>query len=214
MSGALLQFDPVAHRYTLPSGEHIPNVTTILRVTGVSVDFEAKRMLSRESAAAIDLKREIGSALHQDAHAFDDDDLDWSTVDSRVEPYLRAWATYRTNSGLRPVTRERRLYHQALRYCGTMDGIFVAPDGHHVLIDIKTGDPTDAAGQYQTAAYALAYRTEYPDAPPILERCCVRLTPDRSVPYRVEPYDDWQDEACWRAFVTTYYCGQAARRSS
>lgn len=213
MSGSLLHFDPAAHRYTLASGERIPNVTEILRVTGVSVDWEAKRGMSRATAEAIDLKREIGHALHADAHALDDDDLDWSTVDPRVEPYLRAWATYRQNSGVVPVTRERRLFHVELRYCGTMDGIFLSPEGRHVLIDIKTGDPEDAAGQFQTAAYALAWCAEHPGEV-IHERCCVRLTPERAVPYRVEPYDDWKDEARWRAIVTTYYCGQAARRAS
>lgn len=210
MTGAELSFDALAHEYRRPDGAVIPSVTQILGAVGVAVNFEELRTLSTFTAAAIELKREIGTALHQDAHAYDDNDLDWTTVDPRVLPYLHAWVTFRENSGLVPTTRERRVYHPTLGYAGTLDGIFQLPTGHRVLVDIKTGDPDDSGCAYQTAAYVAAYEIENPDAV-IHQRWGVRLTPDRAIPYRVSHYADWRDFAHFQAFVTTFHL-QAVRR--
>lgn len=210
MSGAVLTFDAARHEYRLPTGERVPSVTEILRATGVSTDVVA--LAEVIGAEVIDEKRAIGTALHADAHAYDDNDLDWATVDPRVRPYLEAWAAFRANSGLVPVTRERRVYHAGLRYCGTLDGIFTDRRGRHILIDIKTGDPESAGGRYQTAAYQLAWHCERA-AVPITERWCVRLMPERRIPYRIIQYHDWRDEQTWRAIVATYYAG-AHRRSN
>lgn len=205
-----VSFEAIGHEYRLPDGRRVPGVTEILSAVGVSVDFEGLASMGRRVADAIDLKREIGHTLHQDAHAFDDDDLDWSTVDPRVLPYLRAWATFRENSRLMPTTRERLVYHPTLGYAGTLDGIFVLPNNRRVLVDIKTGDPDDSGCAFQTAAYQAAYQAEHPDLP-IHERWGVRLTPDHGIPYRISPYTDWTDFARFQAFITTYHC-QAARR--
>lgn len=209
ITAADLTFDPVAHEYRRPDGIVVPSVTQILSGVGISVDFDELAGMSHRVGQAIDLKRDIGTALHADAHAFDDDDLDWSTVDPRVEPYLRAWATFREHTGLVPTTRERRVYHPTFDYAGTLDGIFRHPTGRFVLVDVKTGDPDDSGCQYQTAAYAAAYNVERPD--PIAERWGVRLDPTRAIPYRIHQYTDWQDFATFQAFLTTYH-HQAARR--
>lgn len=211
MTAAVLAFDAAAHEYRTPEGVLVPSVTHILQAVGISVDFDALAGMSHRIGQAIDLKRDIGTALHADAHALDDNDLEWSTVDPRVEPYLRAWATFRENSGVVPITRERRVWHRGLGYCGTLDGIFRAPNGKTVLIDIKTGDCDAAGTQFQTAAYAAAYAFEHPDEPAIEERWGVQLVPDRRVPYRIFPYTDWTDFGKFQAFVTTFWC-QAERR--
>ncbi|MGE3278121.1 MAG: hypothetical protein AB7O67_23675 [Vicinamibacterales bacterium] len=215
MSTVALAFDPVRHEYRLPGGELVPSVTQILRDTGVSVDFQALSEMSADIGAAITLKRDIGTALHADAHAYDDDDLDWSTVNPLVEPYLRAWATFRANfPHLRPETRERQVFHGLYRYGGTLDGILVNPDtGHRVLVDLKTGDPEAAGARYQLAGYQLAYQFEHPETV-IHERWSVQLTPDRQVPYRVHPYHDARDAQVWRSIVTTYYAQASRRRTA
>jgi hypothetical protein len=190
----------------------VPSVTHILSAVGVSMDFDALMGMSGDMARAIEAKRYLGTAVHADCHAFDDDDLVWSTVNPAVEPYLRAWATFRVNTGLMPLTRERRVFHPGQFYCGTLDGIFVMPTGKRVLVDIKTGDPDDSGCQFQTAAYVAAYRLEHPDDI-IDERWGVQLVPDREIPYRISPYADWRDYGAFQAFVTTYRC-QAARRAT
>lgn len=210
MSAATLTFDAAIHEYRLSDGRRVPSVTEILKATRVSVDFNEISARSGRLAEMIATKRELGIAVHADSHAFDDDDLDWSTVDPRVEPYVKAWATFRLNSQLVPLTRERVVFHPSLFYSGTLDGIFRAPNGRRILCDIKTGDPRDAGAQFQLAAYDLAYLVDHDE--PIDERWSVQLTPELGVPYRVTPHSGWRDVEIWRAIVATYYA-QPARRS-
>lgn len=211
-SGASLSFDPATHTYRTPDGIVVPSVTQILKAVGVSVDFEEIAEMSTKLGEQIEFRRALGTAVHADAHAYDDGDLDWQTVDPRVEPYLEAWATFRENTGLQPLTRERRVYHASRGYCGTLDGIFLTPQDRRVLVDIKTGDPEDAGARYQLAAYQAAFQYEHDDFA-IDERWSVQLTPDRVIPYRVTPYTDWTDWPSFQAFLTTFAC-QAARRRS
>jgi hypothetical protein len=210
-SSADLSFDAELHEYRLPTGQRVPSVTEVLCAVGVSTDFEGLRLGSARIRQAIDLKRDIGTALHHDAHAYDDNDLLWASVDPRVEPYLRAWATFRENTGATPLTRERRLFHPLYGYAGTLDGIFLLPTGRVVLVDLKTGDPVDSGCRFQTAAYLEAFKAEHPEQL-VHERWAVRLTPDLAVPYRITPYADWQDFQRFQAFLTTYAC-QAERRT-
>jgi hypothetical protein len=211
-SAKVLVFDPGPHEYRF-DGQRVPSVTQILAATGVSVDFEELAGMSHRLGAAISDKRGLGTALHADAHAYDDNDLDWSTVDPRVEPYLQAWVTFRKNSGLVPMRRERRVYNPIYRYAGTLDGIFAKDAATSVLVDIKTGDPESAGAQFQLAAYQLAHELE-PDHTTIHERWSVQLTPGRSTPYRVTRYDDWRDFETWKAIVTTYHHQHARRMES
>jgi hypothetical protein len=214
MTAAVLMFDATFHEYRLPDGRQVPSVTQILSAVGVSTDFEALMAMSDERARQIEAKRFLGTAVHADCHAFDDDDLVWGTVDPKVVPYLDAWRVFRENTGLQPMTRERRVFHAAHFYCGTLDGIFIDPRGRHVLVDIKTGDPADSGCQFQTAAYEAAFQAEHPDFP-IDERWAVQLVPERKgVPYRVTPYTDWRDFGAFTAFVTTYNAQAARRRAT
>jgi hypothetical protein len=208
-SSGALTFTPDTHEYRV-GDQRVPSVTQILKATGIATDFDELAGMSDRLGAAIDEKRALGQALHADAHAFDDDDLDWSTVDARVRPYLEAWATFRENSRLMPLGRERRVFHPTYRYAGTLDGIFAKPRAATVLVDIKTGDPESAGARYQLAAYQLAYEAEHPGEA-IHERWSVQLTPGLRVPYRVTSYLDWRDFDTWKAIVATYYA-QAARR--
>jgi len=205
VTAADLVFNADLHVYTLPSGARIPSVTEILKRTGVSTDFEA--LPNRD---AITRKRDIGSACHADAHAYDDGDLDWSTVHPDVRPYLDAWCEFRRLKQLTPTARERRVLHPSLGYCGTFDGIFTTPDLEPpVLVDMKLGDPKDAAAQFQTAGYLLAHACEEPDAMRY-RRWSVQLLPERRVPFIITQYADWTDFQTWQAIVTTFYAQRRA----
>lgn len=216
-TGADLAFDAAPHRYLLPDGREVPSVTHILRATGISTDFDGIASTSSKLATAIDYRRALGTACHADCHAFDDDDLDWSTVDPRVEPFVRAWAVFRENSGAHPLTRERMVFHPGIYFCGTLDGIFHLPSGVNVLIDIKIGDPEDAGCRYQTAGYELAYVHEHPFER-IDERWAVQLLPERRVPYATTNYtarpEAWRDGVTFQSFVTTYNAQAMRRRRS
>lgn len=209
-ASARLVFEPGTHTYYL-DGVQKPSVTEILKATGVSTDFAALGAMSDRLRDDILFKRELGTSLHSDIHAFDDGQLKFETVDPAVFPYLEAWATFRSQKRLEPLERERRVYHGGLDYCGTLDGIFRLPNGAQVLIDVKTGDPEDAAAHLQTAGYLLAYLYEWPDAA-VSERWSVQLVPTRAVPYVITPYRGWEDFSNWSAIVTTYWQQSGRRR--
>lgn len=210
LTASALTFNAERHEYTLPDGSIVPSVTEVLRATGVSVDFDELGRL-HSLARTIEARRELGRAVHADCHAFDDDDLEWASVDYRVLPYVNAWAACRENTGLVPLERERVVYDPRLRYCGTFDGIFERR-GRIILVDLKIGNPEEAGAQFQTAAYAAAYRTEHPEVT-IDERWSVELTPEHGIPYRIHTYGGWDDFLRFAAFVTTYYA-QARRRAT
>lgn len=176
-----IDFDPALHRYTV-GGVVMPGVTDILRATGVSCDFEDLSAMSRRVGHAIQLKRDIGTALHADAHSYDDNDLDLADVDDQVRPYLDAWIEFRArHPHLRPALRERRLHHPGLRYCGTTDAIFV-----------EQGAPEDEPIHERWSVQLYPSKTKRP--------------------YAITVYDDWGDFDIWRSIVTTYYAQYDRRR--
>lgn len=186
-SAADLLYDSRTHTSTLPNGAEVPHVTRILSDVGVSTNFEDVAQVSRRTEEAVRVACLRGTAVHADCHAYDDDDLDWSTVHALVRPYVEAWALVRQRKGLRPVTRERRIYHPTFNYTGILDGVFEeTPTGRLVLVDLKTGDPEDAAAHLQTAAYEAAYCAQS-DAE-IHRRWAVWLQPGKKVPYRIVDY--------------------------
>lgn len=199
----MLTFDYASHTYRTPEGVVVPSVTQILKATGMSTDFETLTGMSARLAAQINYRRDLGTAVHADAHAYDDNDLDLDAVSPVVRPYLDAWATCRANLGLTPLVRERIVYHPTAGYCGMLDGIFRRDEKcQKILLDLKIGDPEDAAADLQTAAYEGAYRLDGEHQ--IDERWSVQLLPGRRVPYKVTVYDDWQDFETFKACVTVY----------
>jgi hypothetical protein len=123
----LVEFESAGHIYRLKAtGEIVPGVTTILKDTGIAVDFDGISAMGRRQQHSITLKRDIGTALHADTHAFDDNDLDLATVNIEVRPYLDCYITFRQHyPHLRPALRERLVYDPSLRVAGTLDGIFL-----------------------------------------------------------------------------------------
>src|SRR5207248_265963 len=105
-------------------------------------------------------KRDVGRAAHVATHYFDEGTLDPRSVDPRVDGYLQAWIDFRESTGFVPVLLETPLHHPGLLFAGTIDraGFFSKFDGcdprQLFTVDIKCGDPGDAAAQWQTAAYA------------------------------------------------------------
>lgn len=213
-TSADLVFDPITHTSKLPTGVNVPHVTHILSATGLSTDFETLGEKSPRMKSSIDWARERGTAVHADCHAFDDSDLDLSDTHDDVRPYVEAWAACRERKRLTPLVRERRVFHRSFFYTGALDGIFIDDEQRRILIDIKTGDPSDAAANIQTHAYYEAYRSEHPDFV-IDARWSVWLKPGRRVPYEIIDYTAspsamW-DGIVWNAALMVYR-HQAARR--
>ena len=202
-----LVFDPITHTTRLPDGTDVPHVTHVLQSVGVSTDFVALAGQGPRVESRLSYARDRGTAVHADCHAYDDDDLVWATVDVVVRPYVEAWARVRDTHRLEPLRRERRVYHPTYEYAGILDGIFYSHQtGHRVLIDIKTGNPEDAAAHLQTAAYAEADQHTYGEQ--IEERWAVWLRPDKLVPYTIFNYssrpDAYLDFNKWLACLTVF----------
>ena len=227
MSGAVLAapvpvFDAATHTSRLSNGLDVPHVTAVLSAVGVSTNFEDLAQLSPRLEERIREACARGAAVHADCHAYDDDDLAWETVDERVRPYVEAWAAFRRAKGLVPVARERYVYHPMYQYAGIVDGVFGlrrAKRRLRVLVDIKTGDPEDAAAHLQTAAYAEAFLVGHPGES-IDERWAVRLVPARRVPYRIVNYTAPArttarlDFATFLACLTTYNAQPGRRKAA
>jgi hypothetical protein len=216
-TAADLAFDMASHAYTLPDGRQVPSVTTVLKATGISVDFDEIAGISDRLATTLEMRRALGTVCHMDCHAYDDGELNWKTVDERVRPFVEAWAEFRENTRLMPLARERRVFHPSYFVCGTLDGIFAKKSrgpSKRILVDLKLGDPEDAAAKFQLAGYEMCWEFEHPDEP-VDERWSVRLFPGRAVPYQITNYSAEPDalthRARFQAHVTTYH-DQAARR--
>jgi hypothetical protein len=197
-------------RVPAPDGTPMPSVTPRSSAPSASPsDFEALRASSDRIAQAIDLKREIGTALHADAHAFDDHDLDWSTVDPRVLPYLEAWVTFRENTGLQPVTRERRVYNALHGYAGTLDGIFDKPNGGRCWWTSKPATPRTAAAPFRPRRMRRPTNsnTRTSRRSPSAGACSSCPEPRCRIASRL--YRAGRTSQKFQAFVTTYHCQPA-----
>lgn len=215
-----IAYDPDTHTSKAPDGRDVPHVTAVLAATGIATDFEMLASMSEEMGVTIEEARLLGTAVHADTHAYDDGTLDWGHVHPRVLPYVEAWATFCAHKRVRPLARERRLFHPLDWWTGIMDGVFDV-GGDIVLLDEKTGDPESSGARWQIAAYEAGYEWQraadqaFAGLPKVERRWAVRLDPHLRVPYRVTDYTDepdaWRHYAAFQAFLTTYR-HQAVRR--
>lgn len=189
-----LSFDEAAHVYRL-DGVELPSVTQILRANGLAPDFR------HVSPAILEYARQRGTAVHAATHYFDEGDLDESTVDAEVRPYLAAWQAFRSERKVEILALERRV--ACYRFAGTIDRIARVPDIRgEVLIDIKSG--TAAGANYQLAAYSILAQYLKPPVTSsfLLERWAVELHPERQVPYTIHQYRDRRDRDVFLAALT------------
>jgi len=173
MTAPALVFHQDTHQYLL-DGRPVLSVTQILKLAGLSSDFE------HVSPLVLERKREIGEAVHMATQYLDEGTLSWSSVDPEVEPYVRAYERFRAETGIVPIYSELRVYHRVHRYAGTLDRIGVVPGTTRAaLIDLKTGDPVAAGARFQTAAYLEAVKAmSLPiDGRSLIERWSVELQP-------------------------------------
>jgi len=180
------QFDEATHTYTV-DGVQVPSVTQILETVGIS-DFSGVPFERLQYA------QDLGVAVHKATEAYDQDDLDWSSIEgSVVEPCLAAWIAFRKQTGFIPRLIERRgvaqVAGQRYGFCLDREGDL---DGRATVLDIKTGEKS-RAWPIQLSAYELALF--------LLDgqhrrRAAVRLHGDGE--FAVIQFMNTQDEHCWR----------------
>lgn len=180
-----LTFEAAGHVYRY-DGRIVPSVTQILEVVDecwrVPVD-----VLERAGR--------LGTAVHLACELDDLDDLDETSVDPVIAPYLAAWRRFRSETGFAPDLIEHRVHHRSMGYAGTLDRVGTLFE-RRSLIDIKSGEEWPSHGP-QTAAYKEALATE---GEKVSDRYAVYLRDDGT--YRLRKCEDKSDWAVFLACLT------------
>lgn len=179
-------FDEEAHRYSI-NGTTVPSVTQILRPL---VD------LSGIPSSVLERKRDLGTRVHFACQLDDEGDLDETSVEDDVAPYLTGYRLFRRESGARVVLNEHRVADLKLMYAGTLDRV-VQIDGKLWLVDLKTCLLLPLLAGPQTAAYQRALAD-----PRVTHRAALRLRPDGK--YRFDALANPDDWSCFLAARTLH----------
>ena len=158
-----LCFDAKQHKYFVGDRELI-SVTTLLKVMGLQW---------YPNNEAVRLKMELGSYVHQITEYYDKNRLGYSVKfypeniyknDAiRKEngmhealPYFEAYKKFLTETGCEVIEVEKRYYHPAWWYAGTIDRL-ARINGQLTILDIKTGISIPATA-LQIGGYAELYK--------------------------------------------------------
>lgn len=181
-----LEFDAATHTYTLLGGV-VPSVTQILKPL---VDFAGI------PAAVLEAKRDLGSRVHFACQLLDEDDLEESSVEPDVEPYLDAWRKFKAETGAVVLANEQRVCEPMLMYAGTLDRVLLIR-GAKWLTDLKTSFTVPMAAGPQTAGYLRALGDNT-----VIRRAALRLRADGT--YRFDPLTGSDDWPCFLSCLTLY----------
>jgi len=178
----MLEFRLEDHSYWL-DGVRLPSVTTILKAEGFI-----------DAAFYDEYSRDRGSMVHLACHLDDMGDLDESSVDPVIKPYLKAYRSFKEQSGFIASISEEPMASATYRFAGTPDKIGSFKDITCAIIDLKTGSVAPWAS-LQLALYQVLVGSPY-------KRYSLQLTKDGK--YRLKEYKDRQDRAvalsavaCW-----------------
>jgi len=146
----VFKFDPGPHVYTL-DGVVLPSVSSIL---------EPLKNFAGIPKAVLDKARDRGHAVHFACQLLDEDDLDWSSVDPQIEPYVRAWELFTKDHDPLWTAIEVSDYHKTLLYAGTPDrrGALRMPGTSkrvNAVVDIKATYALSPEVQVQLSGYDL-----------------------------------------------------------
>ncbi|MEI7443295.1 MAG: hypothetical protein WCK28_00255 [Burkholderiales bacterium] len=181
-----LTFDPSLHEYRV-DGARVPGVTSVLRPL---VDF------SRVPPAVLEAKADLGRRVHLACQYHDEHDLDESSVEAEVAPYLTAYRRFLVDTGAEVIENERQVFNRVHRYAGTLDRVLYLR-GEFWLVDLKTSITTPITVGPQTAAYMHAIEDV-----PLRHRAALRLRPDGT--YRLDELHNPNDWSTFLAALTLH----------
>jgi hypothetical protein len=164
-----LTFDGESHTYTI-AGRRLMSVTQSLAL----VD-------DRWRIDPFYLQR--GKFIHRACELYDNGELDESTVDPQIRPYLDAYQKFLSDTGFKQGSIELRLAHPKLFYAGTLDRIGEL-NGVDALIDLKSGVKV-RVDELQLAAYWELCRVNK-----IPVKKCFDLYLRDNGTYKLEPIDN------------------------
>ena len=134
-----------------------------------------------------------GNAVHLAAALLIAGELDWSTVDPRIEGYVRAVERFHAECKGRIVAFEKPLVSPALGLAGRPDLIkFI--NNRRAVVDYKTSQQMKPRMRLQTEGYARLWNSLYPTNP-VYDRYGLRLQPDGF--YKLVKHEDPDDAPAW-----------------
>jgi hypothetical protein len=181
-----LQFDAERHEYRLGT-RVLPGVTSVVQQLD-ELDGIPRDIL--EAAAR------FGRHVHKAVELWSRGVLDEAKLDPALVPYLNGWKEFCRHTGAVVIASEQRVWHQKLRYAGTLDSIVRIGRRRH-LVDVKSSDKVPRSVGPQTAGYARAYIQDAGQSALDKVRMCVHLRPDGE--YRLHKYQDASD---WNVFLS------------
>lgn len=181
------QFIPETHEY-IEDGVRRDSVTQILQETGIVNYGGIDEDVLRHAA-------ERGTAAHAACHYYDENDLDISTVDPEVIPYLCGYQKFLSETRFIVEGSERRGIAEidGMRYGYTYDrkGILFK---RRVIAELKCTAAIEIGVGPQTAAYELAERQESGEA--ARNRVVIHLKPNGT--YSLIELNDIKDYQVWK----------------
>lgn len=140
----MLTFDEAAHRYYW-NGAPVPNVT------GIIAPLTSYAMVP---ADALELARQKGTHVHKMVELWAAGDLDEAALPDWMRPVYEWWLKFVADSGIEIIASERKVYHPAYRYAGTLDLKCRLRGFSGIgIVDVKRSFLAGGAIGLQTAAY-------------------------------------------------------------
>lgn len=131
--------------------------------------------------------KERGRMVHKACQFLDEGDLDWGTVDPRIEGYVRAWEKAKDLLELSVLATEFTVYNSLYGYAGRPDVYaLVGSLGLNAVIDRKTGEISPVTA-LQLAAYGYAI-----DPNTVFGRFAVHLRSDGTFKVLTYPIGDYR----------------------
>ena len=165
-----IDFDERKHIYRL-DGLKVKSVTQILKEERF-IDF------SRVPAQILDAAANFGRAVHKATALYDMDDLDYSTLDKELEPYLDGWIKFKKDTGVTIAAIEEPIASKRLMLAGTPDRNRAILNDKLTLIEIKTVSVFSPAIALQLAGYELIENEGKKAKDKIKQKVGVRLKGD------------------------------------
>jgi hypothetical protein len=184
-----LEFDRAAHRYVL-GGKEVPSVTTVL---------QSLEMFDGIPFHILDAARERGQFVHEAMALLVRGQLDWSSVDLSLLPYIEGGKRFLDESGIVVIASELPMGCAKLRYAGTLD-IYGELRNSECIIDFKATAAVPPTVGPQTAAYDRLYQSKFGGK--ARKRYCVQLRPGD---YRIHPLTDPADWSVFQSALNIHH---------
>ena len=157
--------DEEEHIYTLKNGVEVPGCTRVIDTGGWDTYANVREdILERKSA--------IGKEVHRATVMFDHGSLDWSSLDPRVEGYVRSWRYFRQVTGFVPIVSEfssvcevhKRKFGLKIDCFGKTGFRAGYKKGIETIVEKKCTVAKARRHDLQTAGYAIGFPKGYASA--------------------------------------------------